>query len=91
MFKMPIYAMSCFRLPKLVCKKLTSAISNFLWNAQEDNKKMHWVAWEKLCMAKRHESLGFRIWNALIKLYWLEITSVSKQFMCKSFEDLIIC
>jgi hypothetical protein len=41
------FAMSVFKLPKGVCKKITDAISEFLW--EEDD----WHAWWKLCFSKK--------------------------------------
>ncbi|XP_010470183.1 PREDICTED: uncharacterized protein LOC104750128 [Camelina sativa] len=34
----PTFVMSCFRLPKTVTKKLTSAISNFWWSSSEQTR-----------------------------------------------------
>lgn len=31
---MHVFAMSCFKLLKMTCKNLTSAMTNFWWNAQ---------------------------------------------------------
>lgn len=41
---MPVYAMSCFKLPKSTCTTLTSAISSYWWSSMEHHKKIHWVA-----------------------------------------------
>ena len=35
----PIYAMTCFKLPKNVCKNLTSAMMDFWWNSLQEKKK----------------------------------------------------
>ncbi|KAG7543484.1 Reverse transcriptase domain [Arabidopsis thaliana x Arabidopsis arenosa] len=57
---LPVYAMSCFRLTKHQCQKITSAMSDFWWNGSENKQKMHWVSWEKICKSKAQGCLGFR-------------------------------
>ena len=57
---LPVYAMSCFRLTKHHCQKIMSAMSAFWWNESGDKKKIHWIAWDKLCESKANGGLGFR-------------------------------
>lgn len=57
---MPVYAMSCFKLTKKSCDNLTKAMTDFWWNSLEHKRKMHWLSWTKLCLAKKQGGLGFK-------------------------------
>lgn len=57
---LPIYVMSCFRLPKDTCAKLRSAMIKFWWSTGNNRKKIAWVSWQKLCKSKKQGGLGFK-------------------------------
>ncbi|KAL9816712.1 putative reverse transcriptase zinc-binding domain-containing protein [Arabidopsis thaliana] len=57
---LPTYVMSCFRLPKTITSKLTSAFARFWWSSNGESRGMHWMAWNKLCSSKSEGGLGFR-------------------------------
>ena len=57
---LPIFAMSCFKLPKEVSAKLTSAMIEFWWRNGTNKRKISWVAWQKLCTDKEVGGLGFK-------------------------------
>ncbi|XP_010468192.1 PREDICTED: uncharacterized protein LOC104748214 [Camelina sativa] len=54
------FVMSCFRLPKTITSKLTSAVANFWWCNNGKSGGMHWLVWKKLCVSKQLRGLGFR-------------------------------
>jgi hypothetical protein len=56
----PVYAMSVFQIPIGVCKRMMDAISQFWWGDDDSGKKMHWMAWWKLCYPKKEGGMGFR-------------------------------
>ena len=56
----PVYAMSCFKLPKSLCSRLTSIMMDFWWNTTHDKKKIHWVGAQKLVLPKALGGFGFK-------------------------------
>ncbi|KAL9840753.1 putative RNA-directed DNA polymerase [Arabidopsis thaliana] len=82
---LPTYVMSCFRLPKAITSKLTSAVAKFWWSSNGDSRGMHWMAWDKLCSSKSDGGLGFRNvddFNSalLAKQLWRLITAPDSLF-----------
>ena len=56
----PTYVMSCYLLPQGITKILTSAVSCFWWSTKINNRGLHWVAWDKICVPFDQRGLGFR-------------------------------
>lgn len=57
---MPVYAMSSFKLTKQSCENLTRAMADFWWNSLKLKRKIHWLSWTKMCLAKEQGGLGFK-------------------------------
>jgi hypothetical protein len=54
------YCMSCFKLPRGLCKHINGLIRNFWWGSKEGKRKTCWVAWEAMTKPKGLGGLGFR-------------------------------
>lgn len=57
---MPNHSMSCYKLPKSLCKRIQSALTRFWWDSKPDERKISWVAWSTMTKSKRDGGLGFR-------------------------------
>lgn len=57
---MTTYVMSCFLLPQEILNKLKSAIAKFWWSTKQNNRGLHWMAWDKVCKPAEKSGLGFR-------------------------------
>ncbi|KAK4385207.1 putative mitochondrial protein [Sesamum angolense] len=87
------YAMSCFLLPKTLLMEFQTMAADFFWHDGE-RRKIHWLAWNKLCSTKLDGGLGFRNLEAinlalLAKQLWRLLTQpdylVSKVLKAKYF------
>ena len=56
----PMYTMNCFKIPDSLCSELNSLISNFWWGQCDKERKLAWVAWEKMCKSKADGGMGFK-------------------------------
>lgn len=56
----PSYVMSCYLVPQGICKRLSAAVARFWWGTRENNRGLHWVAWDKICVPLEEGGLGFR-------------------------------
>ncbi|XP_058756923.1 uncharacterized protein LOC131630149 [Vicia villosa] len=56
----PTYVMSCYKLPKAVCKEIESMLAKFWWGSKNGERKVHWLSWEKLSKSKSIGAMGFR-------------------------------
>lgn len=62
LFGLPIYYLSFFKAPIGVVEGIESLFIRFLWGGgcSESSKKMHWVAWAKVCREKEEGGLSIK-------------------------------
>nr|XP_027122200.1 uncharacterized protein LOC113739155 [Coffea arabica] len=56
---MPTYTMSCFKMPKKICKEINAVMANYWWGEATGRNKMHWRSWSKISMDRKDGGLGF--------------------------------
>lgn len=55
----PSYAMSCFMLPKSLCKELERMMNSFWWGSKEGSRKgVKWLSWTNMSMSKNLGGFG---------------------------------
>ena len=54
----PTYFMS--QLPKGLCEELESMTRKFWWSQKQQEIKIAWIGWKKLCQPKLKGGMGFR-------------------------------
>ena len=56
---MPTYTMSCFKMPKKICKEINAVMANYWWGEANGRNKMHWRSWNKMSLGRKDGGLGF--------------------------------
>lgn len=57
---LPTYTMSCFLLPKTLCRKIVATMADYWWRNKRESRGMHWKSWDQLTKPKAVGDLGFR-------------------------------
>ncbi|XP_030949875.1 uncharacterized protein LOC115973779 [Quercus lobata] len=56
----PTYSMSMFKLPKKIYDDINSVLAKYWWGQTQNEKKIHWINWGKLCKPKDKGGMSFR-------------------------------
>ncbi|XP_021971300.1 uncharacterized protein LOC110866461 [Helianthus annuus] len=73
MERLPGYSFSLYKAPVQVINDLESKIRNFLWGDDEEIKKLHWVAWDRVASPRKLRGLGLsklKLINASLLTKW---------------------
>ena len=92
---LPVYFLSLFHTPKLVCARLKRIQRKFLWGGSSLEKKPHLVKWSTMCTEKKKGCLGLRSFSKLNKAllskwcWWFanERNSLWRKVICSKFGE----
>lgn len=58
----PSYTMTCFLLPKSLCRELEHMYNNYWWRSKQgiNQKGLNWLAWNNMSASKSKGGIGFR-------------------------------
>ncbi|GJS55257.1 hypothetical protein Tco_0628619 [Tanacetum coccineum] len=96
----PLYNMSIFKAPKGVLKEMESIQNNFFIGADPSDKKITWIAWDKVLASKIKGGLSvssfFTLNRALIlKWVWRFVSKMAPyemhQLKAKGFDFMSLC
>lgn len=62
---MPIFSMTCFKIPCKVIKAFLQRMQKFLWNGAQDYDEILRIAWDIICKPKGGDRVGLRDWKLL--------------------------
>ncbi|XP_059066311.1 uncharacterized protein LOC131857635 [Cryptomeria japonica] len=51
----PIYSMSCFKLPYAVGKNLDNILRKFVWEGAKETRKIPLINWDTMCLVKEED------------------------------------
>lgn len=53
------HTLSVFRIPQSLCSDIQALISRLWWGGDENDRRIHWMRWERLCKPKGEGGTGF--------------------------------
>ncbi|QHO05742.1 putative mitochondrial protein [Arachis hypogaea] len=56
----PLYTLSCFKLPETLLNELQRAMLQFWWGQKRDEKRLQWVGWKTTCRPRIQGGLNFK-------------------------------
>ncbi|GLJ44142.1 hypothetical protein SUGI_0920540 [Cryptomeria japonica] len=86
----PIYSMSCFRLPQAIGKNLDNMLRKFVWEGAKDTSRVPLINWEMMCFHKESGGATLRkmdLQNVTLgaKISW-KMYREPQKLWCKIFQ-----
>ena len=65
----PVYLLQVLQPPKAALLHLDRVCNAFLWDTSIEAKRVHWVAWHKVCRPVEEGGLGFHLFEDITKAF----------------------
>ena len=65
--------MSLFKLPRSICDNINSLVARYWWGQNQEERKIHWIKWSRMCTSKMKGGMGFK------DLHAFNLAMLSKQ------------
>ncbi|KAI3742186.1 hypothetical protein L1987_59866 [Smallanthus sonchifolius] len=91
---LPNYYFSLYKAPKKVILDLESMIKKFLWGGSSEERKMHWVDWDRVSCHKKEGGLGLnklKVVNTSLLAKWGWRYKTEKNNLWKRVIDALHC
>jgi hypothetical protein len=73
--------MSVFKFSAGLCDELEQLIRNFWWGDENERRKIHWLAWDKITKPKLRGGIGFGTFPSSTKHFFLNKLGASYNFL----------
>ncbi|KAI3463155.1 hypothetical protein Pfo_019818 [Paulownia fortunei] len=70
---MPIYLLQVLQPPKMVLHRIEQIMARFFWGTYGDQKRMHWVSWDRICQPIKEGGLRIRKLADMVQAFSLKL------------------
>lgn len=73
---MPLFLLQVLKPPKFIIHTIEQIMARFFWGTYgSDQRKIHWICWDKICSPTTEEGLGIKRFEDIVtdftyKLWW---------------------
>ncbi|CAN1181258.1 Putative ribonuclease H protein At1g65750 [Linum perenne] len=72
----PAYSMQTTVIPITTCDAIDRIIRNFVWGSTDEARKVHLIAWDRICTPKEDGWLGLKMARLLNRAYMMKLAFI---------------
>ena len=70
---MSVYLLHVLEPPSGIIRRIEQVFANFLWGTSDISRKVHWSAWEKLCLPIEEGGLGIKNMESTVEAFSMKL------------------